>query len=220
MDSTKELLVRSASLVFTLTCLASVGAIAANEIRISAPIKGSSVWQDMASEFSDWVNIGDPSNCTSVTPAAGEVSAGKVFTQTLSGCTQAQSRTVTELLRNSATGEVKAVSTLNEQRVLSDYSYAKQGVGTSNTTCEYSDPGTSWVEGGERQSDPSYYGTALSWNGMTFGQTIYSGPINEPFDHLDKDGYRYTRGQFKESSFLNEPRKLYYFRYEICKTPL
>lgn len=211
---------RSTSLVFTLTCLASAGAFASNEIRISAPIKGSSAWQEMASEYSEWANIGDPSHCTSMTPVSGEVSAGKAFTQTLSGCTQAQSRTVTELSRNSATGEVKAVSTLTEQRVLSDYSYARQSVGTSSTACEYSDPSSAWVEGGEKQSDPSYYGTALSWHGTTFGQTIYSGPINEPFDHLDKDGYRYTRGQFKDSSFLNEPKKLYYFRYEICRTPL
>lgn len=214
---------RAASLFFALSCLASASAMASNEIRVSAPIKGGSSWQDIASEISDWANVGPASNCAAGVPAASEFSAGTSFTQTFSGCTQAQSRTISQMTQNPVTGETKVVSQTTEERVLSDYSYSKQASGTSNKVCQYSLEGSStysWVEGAQHQSDQATYGIQLRWNGVVSGQTFYSAPINTFFDHLDKDGYRYTRGAYRESAVMNELKQVYYFNYAICREPL
>lgn len=212
---------RTASVLIALSCLASASAIASNEIRVSAPIRGTSSWLDIAAQTSDWLNVGGASNCSSISPDAGSFSSGISFTQTLSGCTQTQSRTVSQRAQNSSTGEIRVVSTTTEERIIADYSYTAQAVGSNPQVCKYeSSPQFSWVEGGEKQTDESYYGTSLTWNGETFGQTIYSGPINTPIDHLDRNGYRYTRGNYRESETLNEVRKLFYFRYSICRQPL
>ncbi|WP_122530941.1 hypothetical protein [Pseudomonas viridiflava] len=213
---------RSVSLLLALSCLAPAVASASNEIRVSAPIRGSSAWQDIASEVSEWSNVGSPSNCGPGGPLASEFTAGTMFSQTLSGCTQAQSRTVRQLTRNSVTGETRLVSTSTEVRILSDYSFTQQVMGTSNKVCQYNlaSPVYNWTSASEKQSDASLYGTRLTWNGEVFGQTIYTGPINTPFDHFDKGGYRYTRGTYKESSILNEAKKLYYFQYSICREPI
>ncbi|MBD8615588.1 hypothetical protein [Pseudomonas sp. CFBP 13719] len=213
---------RSVSLLLACSCLSSAMAVASNEIRVSAPIRGSSAWQDIANEVSDWSNVGSASNCGPGSPAASEFSAGTLFTQTLSGCTQAQSRTVRQLTGNSVTGETRLISTSTEERVLSDYSYTQQGVGTNSKVCQYdsSSPVYRWVSGSENPSDPALYGTKLSWNDESWGQTFYTVPINTPFDYYDKGGYRYTRGAYRESTVLSEAKKISYHYFAICREPL
>lgn len=50
-------------------------------------------WVDTAPFFSDWVNSGEPLNCTNWTPDPNTVELGKTFTQTATDCQQLQIRT-------------------------------------------------------------------------------------------------------------------------------
>jgi hypothetical protein len=153
-------------------------------------------------------------------PEASSVFKGQPFVQTLSGCSQPQTRTATKVLVNQSTGEIKTTTSSQEHRVLADYSYDQQAVGTSLTECRYISQGsrTVWSEKGLDQNSAGDYGTGIYWNGDNFGTATYSVPVKKPLNFFDNGGYRYTRGVYQGREATT--KGLSFFHYAICRTPI
>lgn len=96
-------------------------------------------WITATPEYGAWTNTGAYYNCTSVAPSPSEYSVSETFTQTTSGCTVDQQRTVQPREQNTKTLAYRNVGTsFVENQTLTNQSYGTEVSGTDpNYTIVY-----------------------------------------------------------------------------------
>lgn len=193
-----------------------------NGITGSGAFEPVETWQDLPPVYGTWTNSGSLTNCTTKTPLENTIASGTPFTQTVSGCKQVQTRTV-RIDQISSKGTTKQGTTTNENQTLSNVSGTIQSVGTKvGPVCSISQtsPVTRWQEISYLTTDSSIFGYRIYNNGVNLNSTgVVSPPttINR-IPSVTSGGYIYTRGAFVNKTTYYE--NIYYYNFEICKTPI
>lgn len=125
-------------------------ALASNIIRVDAPIAKGNPWVSANPTVSAWTNVADPYECQFKTPDATTVTFGYAFTQDLSGCKQDQTQTTQKNVKNTSTGEIKAVGEpVVTSRTVSDATMKVSAIGTGASEWSPTSPTVSaWVNSG------------------------------------------------------------------------
>ena len=183
------------------------------------------VWQVTAPAYSAWINQGAATNCSTNTPAVNTITLGTIFTQTVGGCTQTQTQTVTTQEKNRYTNELRPTGTSTTNRTLTDYSYSTTAVGTKTVVSCPAWVGTAanrylWAEVGQFPDDFNPYGYQISWAGSDLFNNINPTASTTKMTSYTSDGYKYTRGQLKLTQGYYSPRGLNIYYYEVCRTPI
>lgn len=175
---------------------------------------------DLPTVYTTWANVGGPTNCTTKNPLENTIDNNTQFTQTLSGCTQQQSRTARTDQQGSY-GTIKTGQVITENKTLTDYTYTTQATGTKPVTdCDFSHSGTvpsRWYDVAQAETSANNAGYGLQWKGTTVSNTINSGISRAKVNSYTAGGYVYTRGVFKESGEYNANLGLKYFYYQVCR---
>lgn len=179
-------------------------------------------WNDLPTVYGAWTNSGSPTNCTTKTPLENTIASGTPFTQTVSGCKQVQTRTV-RIDQISSKGTTKQGIATNENQTLSNVSGTIQSVGTKLApVCEISQtsPVTRWQEISYLTTDARVFGYRIFDKGVALNNTsIVSPPTTLPrVPSVTSGGYIYTRGALVNRTTYYET--IYYYNFEICKTPI
>lgn len=159
-------------------------------------------WLSLPLIYSDWSNVGEPTNCSNWTPSTDTVTLNETFVQTASGCTQNQSRTVTQKEKNAKTAEERTVSTKTETRTITDGTAKRAAKGTKQSNCriDLSGINPTFV----RVSNGTDY--LFYYNYKEIGKTWSTTGTSV----LPYNGYYYYPGKLVSG----EPRNGY---YEICR---
>ena len=184
-DSSQMDMLRTLALAAVMAA-ASINAHASeNIIRILAPISGSAEWALSESTVSVWANTGGLYDCGTQAPLASSIPTGLTFTQTFSGCSQDQERSIQKNRVNRHTGELQAYgSPATERQVLKDQQGSAQLVGTRNVETFNADIVAGILDGNRavgyrRQIGGVYsFGTSMTGNGslpVTAGFVYYAG---------------------------------------------
>ncbi|WP_137088462.1 hypothetical protein [Ectopseudomonas oleovorans] len=184
------------------------GTISIKNITPQAPIEN---WMPTTPFYTEWVNDGEPFDCTNWSPDPSTVAIGETFTQTATDCEQDQTRnrqdreqeTTTSAIRNSG-------SAIVEIQTLTNQPSERPATGTKPIIepiidCRFMidpTPAHWWVVGREDDSivwisSGTVQNTILPKNSTTFSA----------------GGWTYTRGQFQ---FFDLDGNSY---YEICRVP-
>lgn len=87
-------------------------------------------WEETDSQYSEWVNVGSPSNCKASSPLENTITLGQSYEKTFSQCVINQERTETKYLIRKDTGVTQPNGETKETRLKNDYSYKVQSIGT------------------------------------------------------------------------------------------
>jgi hypothetical protein len=121
-------------LLVILTTL-TFNANAENKYIYSLDTEGDiSIWNNVPlseSSYGKWIDVGEPLDCSSWTPALNTVNNGTSFTQ-YSDCNQKQTRTITYQQYNKATDQYKTVKIENGYQTAS-VNITQQATGTKST---------------------------------------------------------------------------------------
>jgi hypothetical protein len=179
-------------------------------------------WVNQAPKYSDWVNVGSSSNCSSFVPLPETITKGQSFQQTVSGCTQSQERQVTITQKRPATGETRPVSSNKETRTLKDYSYTITNTGTKIAKeCKLSAASgkfARWFDLARNANDNPNYGVIIEWDGVRIKDTASNSVTKAKLTNFTYNGYLYTRGTFDSNSQYYDTIK--YITYQICREPI
>lgn len=192
-----------------------------NGITGSGAFEPVETWQYLPPVYGAWTN-GSLTNCTTKTPLENTIDSGTPFTQTVSGCKQVQTRTV-RIDQISSKGTTKQGITTNENQTLSNVSGTIQSVGTKvGPVCSISQSGSvsRWQEISYLTTDARVFGYRIYADGVSLSSTgVISPPttINR-IPSVTTGGYVYTRGAFVNKTTYYET--IYYYNFEICKTPI
>lgn len=173
-------------------------------------------WDDTDSQYSDWKNVGSPSNCKIQTPLENTVTAGHNYEKTLSKCDITQERIETKYVVRKDTGETKPNGTVTETRLFTDYTYKIQSVGTMPTEeCRYSKSGSQfyWYDISRAAGAIDGKGSKLLWDGVQVKNTVGVGGL-QPTEFI-VDSYKYKRSSFQYKTMYDA--NLWYNYYEICR---
>lgn len=185
------------------------GTVTIKNITPQAPIEN---WMPTTPFYTEWVNDGEPFDCTNWSPDPITVALGETFTQTATNCSQRQTRNGQDKELDTATGNLRDKGNpYLEDRVISVPS-TRDSIGSlipanvSDKECfAYNHLSKyRWVE--EKGTQESFYLALLNWNGQTYlknssitgyrksggTDTLHYGLV---FDgEIILEGYRYTRG--------------------------
>lgn len=178
--------------VFAIILLALSGTAAAadNIIRTSAPIQfvepnSSEKWIDYTPLVSEWTVSRDMYGCTSISPDAALYGPHSTLTQTFSGCSQDESRTIQNQQINESGDVIRPIGTATvETRTVASQTGTRQTQGTllvENTRYAISPGRVSGLGAGyHKQNGGGYnYGTSMqkttSGHQMFFSATYYDG---------------------------------------------
>lgn len=210
--------------IAVITSIVSMNALA--EYMIKYPMDGVAdinikpSWVETNPQYSDWSNIGSPSNCKVQTPLENTIALGVSYEKTMSQCTQSQERTVTTQLIRPATGEIKPNGSKKEQRTINDYTYKVQSTGTlPQEECRYSQSGKTfyWYDISRSQGATDGIGSVLMWDSTVIKNTVNVGSGMRPTE-FTVGTYKYKRSTYQSQSQYNS--SLWYMFYQICRTPI
>jgi hypothetical protein len=148
---------------------------------------------------------------------------GEAFTQTVSGCTQQQSQTITSQEKHKYTGEIRPTGSSVANRTLTDYSYTRTAIGTkSAVTCfPFNNLGGAqnmwWQEIRNVRNAPYGYGYELTWAGTSLFMNSNNSTTRPEITSFTSGGYKYTRGIYKRDDAYYPPMSLYRIIYGICR---
>lgn len=183
---------------------------------VQPPVK----WEDTDSLYSAWTNTSSPSNCKNQAPLENTIPVGQSYEKTMSQCDMSQERTVTKQLIRHDTGEVKANGEYQENRVINDYTYKIQSVGTLVAEeCRYSNSSQTyyWYDISRAEGATDGQGSLLMWNSVQIKSTLSSSNGSQPTEFI-VGSYKYKRSIYKEKTKRNET--MWYVFYQICRTPI
>lgn len=205
------------------------GTISIKNITPQAPIEN---WMPTTPFYTEWVNDGEPFDCTNWSPDPITVALGETFPQTATDCQQQQIRTRQdqEIETNTSTVRTTGDSVIENQRV--NTIETREAIGTLETTeCLYDRHGNtleqfSKIGGGtllpadlvaeriSRAGNTSHWFRAVSWN----LNVLVGGNIKFTI----QNGYRYTLGErFESTEFtVSEGSTTGYIwkgYYQICR---
>ena len=181
------------------------------------------VWESAPPAYSGWTNVGASTGCTGYTPAADTVILGEAFSQTLSGCTQQQSQTVTAQQKNKYTNQIRATGSSVANQTLTDYSYTVTAIGTKSTkSCQAFNASSGatrmmWEEAARQPDAKPTNGYSLTWAGTILFNNMNidnTRPIRTEFVIGE---YKYTRGVFYNISGYYPEGNLNRINYGICR---
>lgn len=176
---------------------------------------------DLPTVYTNWTNVGSPTNCTTKSPLENTIDNNTPFTQTLAGCSQQQSRTARTDQQGSY-GTLRTGQVITENKTLTDYTYTAQAIGTKVVNdCDFSqmsDTPSRWSDVAKTESDTTNYGYILQWKGTTITSDINSGIPRERVSSYTAGGYVYTRSVYKDSGDFNTRLGLKYFYYQVCRS--
>lgn len=187
---------------------------------ISAP-QPAETWKDLPPVYGTWTNKGAATNCTTKTPLENTVALGTSFNQTLSGCMQQQIRSV-RIDQISSKGTTKTGVATNENQTLSNYSYMAIAIGTKEIpVCNFSNtvPYTRWYDVSKQAGDSSNIGYYMDWNSSVLINTV-DGSYKPRVNSFTSGGYVYTRGALKLTQIYSSTQGLYFYYYEVCRSPV
>lgn len=177
-------------------------------------------WEETDSQYSEWANVGSPSNCKSATPLENTITLGQSYEKTFSQCDINQERIETKYLIRKDTGATKPNGEVKETRVKNDYSYKAQSIGTLPAEeCRYSMSGKNfhWYDVSRAVGATDGKGSVLTWDGVQVKSTMGVGGGNQPTEFV-VGSYKYKRSTFQYKSLYND--SLWYHYYQICRTPI
>jgi hypothetical protein len=153
--------------------LASPLAFAANEIRMSAPIRGYSTdWVATTPLVSNWENVGQPDGCTNWTPEADQVESGSILNQTATDCVQNQQRTVQAQQKNVKTQMIRSVGAPSIEPGTLLVSQTRVVTGTLGNWVPWTPIASTWANVGEPTSCSNWAPAANTVeSGSAFSQT-------------------------------------------------
>lgn len=137
---------------------------------IISPMNQTENWIIISPTYTNWVNDGDPFNCTNWSPEQNTVATGQNFTQTATDCEQNQTRTRQDREQETTTLEIRNVGTpVTENQTLINQSNTRSNIGTQEIWFAITPIYTSWINSG------SIYG-CTNWspetNTVTIGQSF------------------------------------------------
>ncbi len=123
--------------IILLPILSLVGVCSFAEYQIQYPnvpvvFKDLGKWVSTDPVVTNWVNVGNPNDCTSASPLENTQQLGVTYVKTFSGCKQSQERTVTTSQKHTVSGAVRNVVNTKETQILSNASYTVNAVGTTD----------------------------------------------------------------------------------------
>lgn len=206
----------SAQILLVFSMLIVGSAQADNVIRSQAPIAEGNPWQAEDPVLGTWVNSGSPTGCT-LSPLASSIETGVSFTQRASGCTQTQTRTVTQIEKNRKTGETRITGQKTITQQLTDYAYSMTAYGTGPfvPSCQAYSSTDSWIE--YRQSSGMVHGFSVTSNGKVVYNN-YSSSGSSIYSSITDSQYRYTRSAAAGSGTYSGNKAISTYFYGVCKT--
>lgn len=156
----------------------------------------------------EWVNKGDPNNCSAWIPLPTTVKKGQNFEQS-STCKQEQIRNIEEQVKNLNTGLISKTGKYTEESQIINISKAQSSVGTKPIVKECvigaTDGAGYWLERPDNTVSFIWYGPKGNSPErvskiLTNNETSYT-----------QDGYTYSKGDFNSHSSVSG----YY--YKICR---
>ncbi|BBV96181.1 hypothetical protein [Pseudomonas monteilii] len=152
-------------------------------------------WQPAEPIYSEWVNVGDVSGCSNWTPDASTVEGGLSFTQSATGCSQNQTRSIQEREQETTTLAYRSIGEPTiETRKQENLTISRVALGTM--TC--------W-------SSTTEYALVIGTNQRLFK---ISGTFR-PTTGTTTDGYYYSGWHYYAGSFIGLVNGEN--RYKICK---
>ena len=152
-------------------------------------------WQPAEPLYSEWVNVGDVSGCSNWTPDASTVEGGLSFTQSATGCSQNQTRSIQEREQETTTLAYRSIGEPTiETRKQENLTISRVALGTM--TC--------W-------SSTTEYSLVIGTNQRLFK---ISGTFR-PTTGSTTDGYYYSGWHYYAGSFIGLVNGEN--RYKICK---
>ena len=199
------------TLVATLLTIGSIQSHAAYNVIINVPdvnmIKMVKIVEHTPF-IGEWIDKGAPTNCSAWSPLAATIKKDQVFEQS-SNCSQEQTRTIEEQVKNIDTGvisktgnkteEVQTINVVKKQSAVGTKTGVKQCVYNPNWGAGF------WVE----QLNNTVY---FVWYGPSPEANEYVSKTlpNKPTSYT-QDGYTYSRGAYNSYSSVSG----YY--YQICR---
>lgn len=152
----------------------------------------------------EWVDKGLPINCSAWTPLPSTVKNDQTFEQS-STCSQEQTRTVEEQVKNLDTGVISKTGNKSEESQTISVIKKQSAIGTKAGVKQCTYDGGFWLE----QPNNTVY---FVWHGLSpeaneyFSKTLPNKPTT-----YTQDGYTYSRGAYNSYSSVSG----YY--YQICR---
>lgn len=219
--SLKKLVLLASLSVISVTSLAKYDVIYPN---VPVHFKNLGLWVQSEPLYSNWINIGNPYDCTSANPLEDTQSLGLTYSKTFYGCKQSQERTLTTSEQHTVSGEVRNSFVSKENQILNNITYTKDSVGTKIVKdCQFSHGGPTgsnrWYDIATTDGYTKTYGIGIDWNGVKKIDTANKKTTYPKVSNFIADGYVYTRGAAKPKGEYFE-KTYYYYYYEICREPV
>lgn len=129
-------------------------------------------WTAITSDTTEWVNDGEPFNCTNWTPDPSTVALGQLFNQTATDCEQKQTRTRQDREQETTTLEIRNIGVAVQENQIISATHTREIEGTGNLI--------SWEDFADQRSLSKVWNSTL-WNnrGLTEIPTVPY-PITNP----------------------------------------
>lgn len=185
------------------------GTISIKNITPQAPIES---WMPTTPFYTEWVNDGEPFDCTNWSPDANTVTIGQAFTQTATDCEQPQTRTRQEREQETTTLAYRDVGLPIIENQTIAATDTRKSIGSlipanvSDKECLY---------------NANLYNITM-WDGQ-FKRAFWGSRTPIPISEVPGvfDGYRYTQGTAKDNYWeeIGVEYGLSNF-FEICREPI
>lgn len=156
----------------------------------------------------DWVNKGEPINCSAWSPNPNTITKNQTFEQS-STCSQEQTRSIEQQVKNLDTGVVSKTGEASEESQTISVTKKQSAIGTKATTkqCVY---GSTWGKGFWLETPENK--VALVWYGPSSAAGEYvSRTLPNLTTSYTEGVYTYSRGSYNSTSAVSGT---YYY---ICR---